>query len=146
MKKEADLIFFILYIYVLIWSIFLLKYNCLLLKYIWYIISSWFQIVISYYLSFLLTYIWFTIFYCFQVCTTVIQCFYTLKNDHQSKSSYHVTTQSYYNFIDYAIHSIPWFFMLYIAFSWLSYFMTGSLYLLILLTYIACLSTLYPLW
>ena len=58
----------------------------------------------------------------------VIQYVYTLPNDLHNKSKYPLPPlQSYYSIIDYipqAIHIIP-----------MTYFLTGSLYLLTLFTY-----------
>ena len=81
-------------------------------------------------------YNWHTILYQFQLYHLVNWYFYTLWNDHHDKSSYQLSSYSYYNIIDYlsfAVHYIS-----------MTYFVTGSLYPLILLPFFPIPSPLSP--
>ena len=65
----------------------------------------------------------------FLVYNILIQYFYTLQNDHQGKSSYHLSP---YKDNIFLLTIFP---TLYISSLWFIYFVSGSLYLLISLTY-----------
>ena len=64
-----------------------------------------------------------------QVYNAVIHYFYTLQKHHRSQSSYHLSP---YKVITVLLPVFP---MLYISFPWLIYFVRGSFYPLISLTY-----------
>ena len=75
-----------------------------------------------------LKYNWLRVLYEFHVYNKVIQYFYILQNDHH-KSSYFLSP---YKIILILLTILP---ILYLTTLWLIYLVTGSLYLLIFLTY-----------
>ena len=77
----------------------------------------------SLFACFIFKYNWPTTLWYFLVYNTVIQYFYIAKKDCSAKFSYHRTIQRCYKLLTI-------FPMLYISPLWLSYFVTGSLYLL----------------
>ena len=86
----------------------------------------------------LLNYICHTILHWFQVNNIVSQYLYTLWNDHHGKSSYHLSP---YRVI---IILLTLFLMLYIISSCLSYFIAGSLYILLLQLFLSFLLWEFP--
>ena len=65
----------------------------------------------------------------FLVRDIVIQCFRPLQNDHNGKSSYHLSSHKDTRWLSTLLPTLN------ISHLWLIYFVTGSLYLLISLTY-----------